>query len=133
MFKKILSIVLIGLIFIPTLAFANEYTIENFEEALTEESEEKINIYLFRGHKCGFCNSFLTFLYNNAEEYGKYFNLVSYEIFNDSNNSKLFGQVSKFKDGEAATGVPYIVIGDKAIGGIDKSTDGDAIKSKIKE
>lgn len=37
MFKKILSIVLVGLIFIPTLAFASEYTTENFEEALTEE------------------------------------------------------------------------------------------------
>lgn len=144
MFKKILSIVLVGLIFIPTLAFANEYTTENFEEALTEEgiehdlkdykeSEEKINIYLFRGHKCGFCNSFLTFLYNNVEEYGKYFNLVSYEIFNDSNNSKLFEQVSKFMDGEAATGVPYIVIGDTAFGGFNESTDGDKIKEKIKE
>lgn len=144
MFKKILSIVLVGLIFIPTLAFANEYTTENFEEALTEEgiehdlkdykeSEDKINIYLFRGHKCGFCNSFLTFLYNNAEEYGKYFNLVSYEIFNDSNNSKLFEEVSKFMDGKSATGVPYIVIGDTAFGGFNESNDGDAIKSKIKE
>ena len=36
-------------------------------------------------------------------------------------------------DGKSATGVPYIVIGDKAFGGFDKSTDGDAIKSKIKE
>lgn len=56
-------------------------------------------------------------MYNNVEEYGKYFNLVSYEIFNDSNNSKLFEQVSKFMDGEAATGVPYIVIGDTVFGG----------------
>ena len=146
LFKKIISIVLVGLIFIPSLAFAStsEYVTENFEEALTEESiehdlkdykesEDKINIYLFRGHKCGFCNSFLTFLYNNVEEYGKYFNLVSYEIFNDSNNSKLFEEVSKFMDGKSATGVPYIVIGDTAFGGFNESTDGDAIKSKIKE
>ena len=144
MFKKIISIVFIGLIFVPSLAFASEYVTENFEEALTEESiehdlkdykesEDKINIYLFRGHKCGFCNSFLTFLYNNVEEYGKYFNLVSYEIFNDSNNSKLFEEVSKFMDGKSATGVPYIIIGDKSFSGFNESNDGDAIKSKIKE
>lgn len=144
MFKKIISIVLVGLIFVPSLAFASEYVTENFEEALTEESiehdlkdykesEDKINIYLFRGHKCGFCNSFLTFLYNNVEEYGKYFNLVSYEIFNDANNSRLLDDVSKFMDGKSATGVPYIVIGDTAFGGFNESTDGDAIKAKIKE
>lgn len=144
MFKKILSIVLVGLIFIPSLAFASEYVTENFEEALTEESiehdlkdykesEDKINIYLFRGHKCGFCNSFLTFLYNNVEEYGKYFNLVSYEIFNDANNSQLLDEVSKFMDGKSATGVPYIIIGDKSFSGFRESTDGEAIKTKIKE
>lgn len=144
MFKKIISIVLVGLIFVPSLAFASEYVTENFEEALTEESiehdlkdykesEDKINIYLFRGHKCGFCNSFLTFLYNNVDEYGKYFNLVSYEIFNDANNSKLLDDVSKFMDGKSATGVPYIVIGDTTFGGFNESTDGDAIKAKIKE
>ena len=77
--------------------------------------------------------SFLTFLYNNVEEYGKYFNLVSYEIFNDANNSRLLDDVSKFMDGKSATGVPYIVIGDTAFGGFNESTDGDAIKAKIKE
>ena len=144
MFKKIISIVFIGLIFVPSLAFASEYVTENFEEALTEESiehdlkdykesEDKINIYLFRGHKCGFCNRFLTFLYNNVEEYGKYFNLVSYEIFNDPKNSRLLDDVSKFMDGKSATGVPYIVIGDTAFGGFNESTDGDAIKAKIKD
>ena len=129
---------------LPSLAFASEYVTENFEEALTEESiehdlkdykesEDKINIYLFRGHKCGFCNRFLTFLYNNVEEYGKYFNLVSYEIFNDPKNSRLLDDVSKFMDGKSATGVPYIVIGDTTFGGFNESTDGDAIKAKIKE
>ena len=69
MLKKIILIVLVGLIFILSLAFLSEYVTENFEEALTEESiehdlkdykesEDKINIYLFRGHGCGFCNSF---------------------------------------------------------------------------
>ena len=42
MFKKIISIVLVGLLFAPFLAFAStsEYVTENFEEALTEESIE---------------------------------------------------------------------------------------------
>lgn len=36
-------------------------------------------------------------------------------------------------DGKSATGVPYIIIGDKSFSGFRESTDGDKIKSKIKE
>ena len=36
-------------------------------------------------------------------------------------------------DGKSASGVPYIIIGDKLFGEFRESTDGDAIKSKIKE
>ena len=36
-------------------------------------------------------------------------------------------------DGKSASGVPYIIIGDKSFGGFNELTDGDVIKSKIKE
>ena len=96
-----------------------------------KESEDKINIYLFRGNGCGHCKNFITFLYENIDELGKYFNLVSYEIFYNQDNSKLMSEVSKFF-GEEATGVPYIVIGDKYFAGFGEGLKED-IKKAIKD
>ena len=139
--KKILSILLVGLLFIPMLASADTVSM-GLEEVLKEEgikydlkdykeSDDKINIYLFRGNGCGHCKNFVTFLYEIVEEYGKYFNLVSYEIFYNQDNSKLMSEVSKFF-GEEATGVPYIVIGDKYFSGFGESAK-EEIKKAIKE
>lgn len=139
--KKILSILLVGLLFIPMLASADTVSM-GLEDVLKEEgikynlkgykeSEDKINIYLFRGNGCGHCKNFVTFLYENIEEYGKYFNLVSYEIFYNQDNSKLMSKVSKFF-GEEATGVPYIVIGDKYFSGFGEGAKED-IKKAIKD
>lgn len=139
--KKIMSILLVGLLFIPMLASADTVS-QTLEEALTEEgiahdlgdykaSDDKINIYLFRGNGCRHCKAFLTFLSENIEEYGKYFNLVSYEIFGNSDNSKLMSKVSKFF-GEEATGVPYIVIGDQYFAGYGEGLNED-IKNAIVE
>ena len=124
--KKILSILLVGLLFIPMLASADTVSM-GLEDVLKEEgikydlkdykeSDDKINIYLFRGNGCSHCKAFVTFLYENIDELGKYFNLVSYEIFYNQDNSKLMSEVSKFF-GKEATGVPYIVIGDKYFAG----------------
>ena len=139
--KKLMSILLVGLLFIPMLTSA-AVTPQNLEEALTEEkikhdlkdykeSDEKINIYLFRGNGCGHCKNFITFLYENIDELGKYFNLVSYEIFYNQDNAKLMSEVSKFF-GEEATGVPYIVIGDKYFSGFGEGMKED-IKKAIKD
>ena len=142
--KKFMSILLVGLLFIPMLANADtkEYVTQNLEEALTEEgiehdlgdykeSDDKINIYLFRGNRCTHCKAFLTFLSENIDELGKYFNLVSYEIFGSQENSKLMSEVSKFF-GEEATGVPYIVIGEEYFAGYGSGLNED-IKKAIKE
>ena len=66
--KRIMSVLLVGLLFIPMLISADtkEYVSQNLEEALIEEgiehdlknykeSDDKINIYLFRGNGCGHC------------------------------------------------------------------------------
>jgi len=104
---------------------------ESIEEEFTdyEESSEKINIYLFRGNGCGYCRAFLTFLDSITDEYGKYFNLVSFEVWGNANNSELLATVSKFM-GQEAGGVPYIVIGDQVFAGYVNSYD-DSIKSAI--
>lgn len=104
---------------------------EEIEEAFDnyKETDNQITIYLFRGKGCGYCRAFLTFLNNITDEYGKYFKLVSYEVWNNQENNTLMSEVSTFL-GQQAGGVPYIVIGDKVFAGYAASYD-DGIKQAI--
>lgn len=141
--KKIAIIVLMLLsVIIPVKAFAKEqYKTLNLEETLAEEGIEKkftdyketddqVIIYLFRGKGCAYCRKFLEFLNEITDEYGKYFKLVSFESWYNEENSNLLGEISTFM-GEQASGVPYIIIGDKVFGGYTESYD-ESIKTAIK-
>jgi len=142
--KKILILLLMVLIVLPTTAFAEEktYTTLNLDEALTEEeidhdfsnykeTDDQITIYLFRGKGCGYCKKFLTFLNSIIDDYGKYFKVESYEVWNNTDNAQLMSDVAKAL-GKNAEGVPFIVIGDKVFAGYAESYDKD-IKAAIKE
>ena len=144
--KKIFMLILVfvSILLLPFSVNAEkkEYNMLDLEGALADEEIEKtfssynpksdaITIYLFRGKGCGFCRSFLTFIDSITDEYGEYFKLQSYEVWNDQNNASLLDKVSNYL-GEAAGGVPYIVIGDKVFAGYSSEYDA-AIKEKITE
>lgn len=94
------------------------------------KAEEKINVYLFWGDGCPHCEEAIKFFNSIEDEYGKYYKLVKYEVWNDQDNSKLMDEVaSKLK--EQVSGVPYIVIGNKTFNGYAESYD-DQIKEAIK-
>lgn len=141
--KKLFSILLIGLLMIPYQmgASTKTYTPTNLEEALTQEqiehdlskyqeTDDQAIIYLFRGNGCSVCRNFLTFLNSIVDEYGKYFKVVSYEVWYDQNNSALLEEVADFLD-VSAQGVPFIVIGDQVFPGYLSSYD-EQIKTAIK-
>lgn len=140
--KKLISLSL--LLFIPMFVFAStkKYESTNLEETLNaeeievtfsnyEETDDQAVIYLFRGHNCGYCHSFLEFLNSIVDEYGKYFRLEAYEVWYTENNSELMSEVASYF-GESASGVPFIVIGDKVFSGYTESYN-DSIISAIKE
>ena len=118
------------------------YNTLSLEEALDSEEIEKdfdeyepasdaINIYLFRGQGCGYCKKFLTFLNSITDEYGKYFNLVSFEVWQDEANSELMSLAAEAM-GEEVSGVPFIIIGDQVFPGYAEDYD-ERIKSAIKD
>lgn len=134
-------VLLFGMIMLPQNIKAEETTYKTltFKEALADEeiaekftnykeTDDQITIYLFRGKGCGFCRSFLEFMNSITNEYGKYFKMVTYEVWNDANNSKLLTEVSTFLN-EPASGVPYVIIGDKVFGGYASSYDDDIKKT----
>ena len=143
-FKKILVIVIAGLMFIPLGVKAEEktYTSLNFDQALTDEeiehdfsnyseNDDQAIVYLFRGKGCGYCRKFLTFLNSIVDDYGKYFKVVSYEVWGNENNKELFDRASATMKIEAG-GVPYIIIGDKVFTGYHEDYEED-MKSAIKK
>ena len=118
----------------------SKYKTMNFKETLTDEemtlknkdyseTDDQITIYLFRGKGCGYCRSFLTFLNDISEEYGKYFKVKSFESWYDEDNSKLMQTVAGFL-GQEAGGVPYIIIGEQVFPGYANTYD-DGIKQAI--
>jgi len=143
--KKILLVLLVVLL-IPYRTFAKsyyeDYEHKNFKETLEveemelinkdyEENDKQVTIYFFRGQGCGYCRNFLTFLNSISEEYGKYFKVVSFEVWNNKDNKKLMKKVANIMYEEAG-GVPYIIIGDEVFPGYISSWDED-IKAAIKE
>lgn len=104
--------------------------LKNMDLSNYKESDEKVNVYLFRGSSCGHCFDAVTFFASIAGEYGDYFNLRSYEVWSNTDNSDLMNKVGE-KLGDEVSGVPYIVIGKKSWSGFTDSY-GDEIKSEIK-
>lgn len=147
--KKFIGIIFaVCFLFMPIFANAEEvekidlsnYETKNLKETLAQEKIEeqfksyseaknKVNIYMFRGNGCGYCKAFLTFLNGITDEYGKYFNLVSFETWHNEDNYNLMMALSNFL-GQEASGVPYIIIGDQVFPGYSSEYD-EAIKTKI--
>ena len=137
----------IMLFVIPMRVFAStyydNYKTLNLVEALKEEEIELENkdyketddqaiIYLFRGNGCGFCRKLLTYLSSISKEYGKYFKVVSFEVWNDAENNSLMQKVAGVT-GVAAQGVPYYIIGDETFDGYAESYNDRIINAIMKE
>ena len=125
--------------------YYKDYKYKNFKETLEEEGIELENkdyketddqaiIYLFRGKGCGFCRAFITYLNTLTadSEYGKKFRVVSFEVWNDAENNAFMKEVAN-KTGEAAGGVPYIIIGEKVFPGYIADWNEDIKKAIDKE
>ena len=104
--------------------------LENTDLSSYSESTEKVNVYIFRGNTCSHCFDAIAYFASIAKDYGKYFNLRTYETWTNKANASLMTQVSSVM-GDNATGVPYIVIGDKSYSGFGSSM-ADEILDQIK-
>jgi len=83
-------------------------------------ASDKVTIYIFRGSTCNHCEEALNYINDHKDEINENIEIVTYEVFENSNNSKLQDAVAE-KLGVDTTakdyGVPFIVIGDKYIKG----------------
>ena len=140
--KKIITFLLLVLTFPSLVLAAPAYKSLSLEEALKDEkieydlgdyteTDDKVTIYLFRGKGCSHCYEFLEYVSSSlVKEYGQYFKIKTYEVWNNSDNAKLMQDVSNYLKDDAS-GVPYIIIGDKTFNGYAESMNED-IKTAIK-
>lgn len=82
----------------------------NAEVEKPEANKEPVKVYFFHGNGCPHCEEASEWFDSIEEEYGDYFDLVSYEVWYNQENQLLMQEVSDFK-GDNASGVPYILVG----------------------
>ena len=126
--KRILLLLVTILMIAPGVLAKNyydDYNTLNLEGALKEEgialenksykeTSDQAIIYVFRGNGCGFCRNLLTYLSSLTKTHGKYFKVVSFEVWYDQKNSELLSKVATITGNDPSKiGVPFYVIGDK--------------------
>lgn len=99
-----------------------------------DEDVEEVNVYIFKGDGCGYCQAALEWFDEIDEKYGERFELHEYETWYDEDNAKLMEAVADVR-GEDVQGVPYIIVGNQSWNGFDESYKTeilDKIKSEYK-
>ena len=109
-------VLLMALLVLPFSVFADDEELI----ATNEEDSKKVNVYLFRGEGCPHCQEAEEWFDSIQEEYGSFFKVVDYEVWNDTDNSDLMDKVAKARK-EDVEGVPYIIIGDHSWNGFTDS------------
>lgn len=123
---KKLKLLLIGLLLVLPFVVG----ISNVNAA-----SKKINVYIFRGEGCPHCEEAIEWFEGTLaddEEYKELYKLVKYEVWYDEKNNDLMGEVAS-ELGTKATGVPFIVIGEKYFSGYSAENSPEEIKNAIKE
>lgn len=91
----------------------------------------KVNIYLFYGNGCPHCKLEHEVLDEIKDEYGKYYNLYEFDIWNNKDYYELahiFAENMNFE----LRGVPFTVIGEQYMSGFGSESK-DILINKIKE
>lgn len=103
---------------------------------VSAKEKEKVTIYFFYGEGCPHCHAAFDFFDSIEEEYGKYYEIKSFETWGSvpksKLNRKLMNKLYKEFGPDVQDSVPYIIIGDKTFLGYDESSN-DEIKQAIIE
>ena len=131
--NKLLIILTLLLVFIPSNVFAvsKDYVDKVSTITGSQEEENKINLYLFYGQECPHCEDERKWLEEIKEEYKDYLNIYEYEVWHDDTNKDNMEKVKEMFN-ETKTGVPFTVVGDTEYVGYSEVV-ASIIEGKIKE
>lgn len=124
--KKVSFLIIALLLILPFMIGINN---------VSAAKKNKVNVYIFRGEGCPHCEEAIEWFEDelaNDEEYSNYYKLVKYEVWYDESNKNLMDQVAT-ELGTSASGVPFIVVGDKYFSGFSKESSPSQLKEEIKK
>jgi len=93
--------------------------------------KDKVNIYFFWGDGCPHCKAEFQFFQKIEKDYGEYYKLNTFEVWNNKENASLLKKFANIM-GDKLDGVPYTIIGNKTFTGFKEEDSEDFIKA-IKE
>ncbi len=97
------------------------------------KSGEKVTVYMFRGKTCSYCKDAVEYFHNLGKEYDKYFDVITFEVYEDQGNRVLFQLAQEYLEVDPETvGVPFFVIGETVFQGFGQGS-GEAIIAKALE
>lgn len=132
----IIAVVLIALIGIAYLQKGNvTRTLKKQTTSDIKYDKEKLNIYFFWGDGCEHCEALISFLNSLTEDYDKYFDLYTLEVWYNEDNNKLMTELTE-ELGKEVKGIPCLIIGDQVFSGFSEDMKEDikkAIKKEYKE
>ena len=106
---KYLVLLILMILIVPFAVFADE------EESAAKEENKEVKIYFFRGEGCSHCAEAEEWFKSIEEELGDRFEIIDYETWYNEDNAELMKKVAEARgEAEQATGVPYIIVGDKS-------------------
>ena len=94
---------------------------------LKKKEDGRVVIYFFRGEGCPHCAEAEEWFDSIQNEYGNMFKVEDYETWYDEENADFMERVAKSR-GETASGVPYIIIGDKSWMGFTESYENEMLE-----
>ncbi len=95
------------------------------------ESDDKVNVYIFRGKTCWHCLDEITWLASNYADFKDVINVHTYEVWNNKGNEKLMNLVAK-ELGKKASGVPFTVVGKETFSGFSEEVGTSIIEAAKK-
>ena len=132
----IIAVVLIALIGIAYLQRGNvTRTLKKQTTSDIKYDKEKLNIYFFWGDGCEHCEALISFLNSLTEDYDKYFDLYTLEVWYNEDNNKLMTELIE-ELGKEVKGIPCLIIGNQVFSGFSEDMKEDikkAIKKEYKE
>lgn len=96
--------------------------------------DDKINIYVFWGDGCPHCENLLTMLEDTKKDYGKYYNIYGFEVWENEDNGKIMDYfLEKFDKEVGNRSVPFYIIGDESFSGYSEKMKEEVLNTIIKE
>lgn len=128
------KILLVILLVVSFIFGGYKVNAENEEVTTTGASTERtpVPVIVFHGETCPHCHEAFEWFDSIEGEYGQYFDLVKYEVWNDESNAALMNEVASYL-GETPEGVPYIIIGTKTFSGFTQSYSDQIISAIMEE